>query len=193
MVSGILLRRPFFAWVVLMYADIKRGAALVGGAGVGTLLLSACGFSSNSTVTTSVSSTVVSTTTTVPISKLINFGATLQNWNSSHTLDPNNPSGYWPRLPDGRDTYSSLIVQDGVVLGYIFALFPSISTNLATVLVKNFMPPTEVATSTLRGSACEVYNFAKFGGHNPYAALIFDGQGSVKSIIFGVDTLPSGC
>lgn len=166
---------------------------LVGCLGVGSLLLSACGFSSNSTVTTSASSTVVSTTTTLPRAKLINFGATLQAWNFSHTPDPNNSSGYWPRLPDGRDTYSSLNVQDGVVLGFTFALSPSIPSDLATVLVKNFMPPTEVVTSTVKGTTCEVFNFAEFGGHNPYAALIFDEQGSVKSIIFGVDTLPSGC
>ena len=193
MAGVILLWWPLFARVVLMFAQIQRVKALIGGVGVGAVLASACGLTSTSSVTNSISSTIVSTTTTLPKVKLTNFGASLPNWNSSHTPDPNNSSGYWPRLPDGRDTYSSLKVQNGVVLGFTFALYPSIPSNLATVLVRDFMPPTEVVISTIRGNACKVYNFAKFSGHNPYAALIYDVQGSVKSIIFGVDTLPSGC
>lgn len=156
-------------------------------------LLASCGFTSNATVATSVSSTLISTTTTLPAVTLTNFGATIQRWNLSHTPDPSAPSNYWPRLSDGRDTYSSLNVQDGVVLGFTLALYPSISPGSAQVLAKNLMPPTESVVSTTHGSACETYHFSKFNGHSPFASLVFDGNGGVKSIIFGVDTTTIGC
>ncbi|MDA8278284.1 MAG: hypothetical protein M0Z45_08860 [Actinomycetota bacterium] len=160
---------------------------------ISAAVLAACGFSSSSTVASSVSSTAVTTSTTLPNVKLSNFGATIQSWNLSHTLDPNNPNGYWPRLSDGRDTYSALNIQDGVVLGFTFALTPSIPLKLASALARDFMPPSTVVVATKKGALCTVEKFSKFLGHDPYAAFILDSTGNVKSILFGVDNVPSGC
>ena len=160
---------------------------------ISAVVLSACGISSSSTVVSSASSTVVTTSTTLPNVKLSNFGATIQSWNLSHTLDPNNPNGYWPRLSDGRDTYSALDVQDGVVLGFAFALTPSIPLKLASALARDFMPPTAVVVATKKGAMCTVDYFSNFLGHDPYAAFILDSTGKVKSILFGVDNVSSIC
>ncbi|MDA8196432.1 MAG: hypothetical protein M0019_04345 [Actinomycetota bacterium] len=160
---------------------------------IALLTLSSCGLATHSVSVTSVSSTVISTTTTLPKVKITNFGATIANWNQAHTPDPNSPSNYWPRLSDGRDTYSNLIIEGGLVLGFTFAINPSIPSGAAETLAKNFMPSSESVVSSSTSSACHILNFSQLDGHKPFAALVFDGSGGVKSIIFGVDSYPSGC
>lgn len=68
------------------------------------------------------------------------WGATTGAWAANHEADPGRPGGWWPRLPDNRDTYQSLDVVAGRVLGYTLALYPSGSEADARTRLANDLP-----------------------------------------------------
>lgn len=68
------------------------------------------------------------------------WGATTASWADNHEPDPGRSGGWWPRLPDNRDTYQSLDVVGGRVVGYTLALYPSVSEAEARTRLANDLP-----------------------------------------------------
>jgi len=79
---------------------------------------------------------------------LVDWGATLREWNLNHHPDPLAVShdGYWPRLANGEDTYSDVRVVRGHVLYYTLELYPAETLGVAVKRMLDELPPdTEVA------------------------------------------------
>ncbi|CAG4933216.1 unnamed protein product [Acidithrix sp. C25] len=138
---------------------------------------------------TVVTSMISSTTVTFPV-VLNNWGATMAIWDQNHTVDPRAPSAFWPRLSDGRDTYTSLIVESGVVVGFTFALYPSISLALAKGLALSLLPLSEKQISTAKSASCLEVSYSRFDHMIPVAFFVFDPSMDIKTVIFSVDTRP---
>ncbi len=74
------------------------------------------------------------------IAYLSAFGATAAAWAANHTLDPRGTGGYWPRLPDGEDTYTGLVLAGGRVVGYSEHLDPTLGESAATAVALDELP-----------------------------------------------------
>lgn len=96
------------------------------------------------------------------------FGATTAAWAANHTPDPRGTGGYWPRLADGEDTYTDLLVVGGRVVGYEENLDPALPLEEALAVAGDEMPVDAsvvkvegLARSPLRGTGtgCEMALF----------------------------------
>ena len=132
----------------------------------GTLAAAAlAGCGSHTAAVPPTSSSVVPTTgaaptsTTAPpsadVSYLTAYGATVAGFNANHQTDPGRSGGYWPRLPDGRDTYASLQIAGGRVVGYTLALDPAMSASDARDRLANDLPLDAKVTGDRRLAGCE--------------------------------------
>lgn len=124
-----------------------------------------------------------------------NYGATIGQWNANHTEDPVSSGNFWPRLSDGRDTYSNLKTLNGTVVGFTYALDPSLPIGLARALALSLLPSGSSIYKTLNSTYCEQVIYSAVDGRRPLALFMLDGTDLVKSIIFSVDnqTGPSVC
>lgn len=127
-------------------------------------LLSACGARSSpraaaparpAPTTTDASPTATSTTTTVVVvaPALVDWGATVANWDANHEADPlvRSGTGFWPRHGNGLDTYADVVPTDGRILSFTMNLYPAMSRAAALVRAEDELPPetTVVASAEL--------------------------------------------
>lgn len=96
----------------------------------------------NATVPTVRVTTRVAPITTVPapVDLLSGFGATEAEWAAGHTVDPNG-TGYWPRLANGLDTYTSVRFIRGRALRYTENLYPPLPAASALHVIGDELPP----------------------------------------------------
>ena len=149
--TGTSLRRPAGAagaWVLAAVLLSSCGSATPGAAG------------SRSPTTTSAPSTTAAPTTSTTAGDggaafLTAWGATVAAWAANHQPDPGRAGGWWPRLPDNRDTYQSLDVVGGRVVGYTLALDPSVSSAEAQTRLANDLPLDATKTLDRSLQACE--------------------------------------
>ncbi len=138
-----------------------------------------------------VATSIITTTTTAPTLPQVanNFGASAAQWNSDHTADPRAPGNYWPKLGDGRDTYSNLSYSSsGVVIGFTYALYPALPLQLAESLAISLLPSGSTQIQVLPSSSCLEIIYSSLPGLKPIASFLLGPSDMVKSIIFSVDT-----
>ncbi len=80
------------------------------------------------------------TASPAPADLLSGFGATEAGWASGHELDPDG-RGYWPRLANGLDTYTSVQFVRGRALRYTENLFPAMPVSGALHVIGDELPP----------------------------------------------------
>ncbi|MGH9132210.1 MAG: hypothetical protein ACRDWV_11210 [Acidimicrobiales bacterium] len=124
-------------------------------------------------------------TKATPPDLLSGYGATRAAWATGHQLDPSG-TGFWPRLADGDDTYTSVSFVRGRALSYTEHLYPAISEAEALKVVNDEMPPDVKVIGTkvspaLRPS-CEQLVLSSptirtLAGANVLVELYSDGQG----------------
>lgn len=107
-------------------------------------------------VTTSAPTTTTTTTAPPDLAYLTAYGATTQAWAANHEHDPSNSTGWWPGLPDGRDTYTSLKVAGGRVVGYTLALYPAEASGDAKARLASDLPLDASAASDKTLPGCEL-------------------------------------
>ena len=116
------------------------------------------------------------------------YGATMAQWENNHTSDPQSPSNYWPKLSDGRDTYSQLqVAQNGLVDGFTYALYPAIALDLAESLALSLLPSGTGQSQVHTQGSCTQIVYSTFKDLVPQATFVSGGQNLVKSIIFSVE------
>lgn len=108
--------------------------------------LSACAAASGRAAAPPTTRAPSTTTSTAPapgtagLSFLTAWGSTLALWNANHTVDPEVPGQYWPRLPDDLDSYTALQLQHGRVVGYVLNLDPAMTLADAQARVVSELP-----------------------------------------------------
>lgn len=83
---------------------------------------------------------VPTTAAPAPVDLLSGYGATRSQWAAGHTMDPNH-TGYWPRLANGLDTYTSVRFIRGRALSYTENLLPALPAADALHVVGDELPP----------------------------------------------------
>jgi hypothetical protein len=114
------------------------------------------GPTTTSTAPSTSTSTSTSTTVAPDIGFLTAWGASSVAWNQNHTPDPSRPGGFWPVLPDGRDTYTHLQLLGGRVVGYVLALDPSMAAPDARSRLANDLPLDATVSSDRVLPDCEL-------------------------------------
>jgi hypothetical protein len=104
-------------------------------------LSSGSGASSRSTTTRPARSTTPSTSTTTSpsLGYLTGYGATQAVWYQGHTADPDG-GGFYPRLGNGDDTYTSVQFVNGRALYYTENLYPAVPLDQAMASVGDELP-----------------------------------------------------
>ena len=112
--------------------------------------------SPTTTVPPASTTTVASTVTSAPgLDFLTAWGATPDQWNANHTPDPGTPNDYWPKLPDGLDTYTNLVVTNGRVVGYVLNLYPGVAAADAKSRLANDLPLDATIASEHQLGGCD--------------------------------------
>lgn len=175
------MNRRSFPWLVLA-ALCSTWLSACGIAGGGSSTTISCGsVSGNCSTSTSESSTTQ--TTGFPVTTTA-WGASISVWMANHTADPSGNGNYWPRLSDGRDTYSQVVVENGIVVSFVYALYPSIPLNLAESLALSLLPSSLVARSTTRVGICTIVTYSRYDALRPVATFVTSSSNSVSSIVF---------
>jgi hypothetical protein len=84
-------------------------------------------------------STTSTTSTTAPLGYLTGYGATEADWYQSHTPDPDG-GGFYPRLANGSDTYTSVQFVNGRALSYVENFYPPAPLDQALASVGDELP-----------------------------------------------------
>jgi hypothetical protein len=98
--------------------------------------------SSEAPVSRAPASTRAAPTTAPPtaVDLLSGFGATKAEWAAGHQMDPDG-TGYWPRLANGPDTYTSVQFLRGRALRYTENLYPAVPAASALHVIGDELPP----------------------------------------------------
>ena len=127
-----------------------------------SLVLGACGSSAGParastapSVTTSLSTATTTTSTPSGLAFLTAWGAGSDQWSANHTPDPATPASYWPRLPDGLDTYTNVQMVGGRVVAYVLNIYPNVSADDAKTRVANDLPLDTAVVTERRLPACD--------------------------------------
>jgi len=144
MPSGLFRR---LGWAVSATASILSVAACGTSAGRGA----------TTTPTAAPTTTTAATTTNGPggTDFLTAWGASPGQWNANHTPDPGSRADYWPKLPDGLDTYTNLQVVGGRVVGYVLNLYPSVALADAKSRLANDLPLDTAVVSEQPLAGCD--------------------------------------
>ncbi|HZT64535.1 MAG TPA: hypothetical protein VFA11_01980 [Acidimicrobiales bacterium] len=110
---------------------------------------------SSTTAPTSTSAPTSSSTTAPGTVALTAWGATLPEWNNNHTADPSSPGSYWPRLPDGLDSYTSLGLVGGRVIHYVLNFDPAQNEADSKQSLANELPTDAKVVSSRLLPGCE--------------------------------------
>ena len=114
------------------------------------LVVAACGPASHhasggtptgsaTTTTTRSPEATTSTTASTSLGYLTGYGATQAVWDQSHSADPDG-AGFFPRLGNGDDTYTSVEFTNGRALSYIEHLYPPVPIDQALSSVGDELP-----------------------------------------------------
>ena len=153
-----------FAISPLLLAAVAGAGSLLGACGGAGSGAAAGGTSTTTPPTTtppttssSLRPTATSVATTAPggLDFLTAWGATQDQWNANHTPDPGASSDYWPKLPDGLDTYTDLRLAAGRVVGYVLNLYPSVGVADAKSRLANDLPLDASVTSERPLPGCD--------------------------------------
>lgn len=96
------------------------------------------------------------TTSTAPLLEqyLTGYAATVAAWGNSHTVDPDG-TGFWPRLPNGKDTYQDIRTAGGRVVSYTENFDPPSNPQEARASVMNELPTDAKVLQQAQGASCE--------------------------------------